>query len=78
MAIDRYTVEERCTKRTLKRGFTVLYVAKTAPTLAGRRVTRLGYPLVRARIAGSVLAEIKLGEILFFSQTCESSLIPVP
>ena len=24
MAIDRYTVEERYTKRTLKRGFTVL------------------------------------------------------
>ena len=23
MAIDRYTVEEWCTKRTLKRGFTV-------------------------------------------------------
>ena len=24
MAIDRYTVEERCTKITLKRGFTVV------------------------------------------------------
>jgi len=24
MAIDRYTVKERCTKITLKRGFTVL------------------------------------------------------
>ena len=43
MAIDRYTVEERCTEITLKRGFTVIVANafSRSPRQPGRRSLQL-------------------------------------
>ena len=39
MAIDRYTVEERYTKRTLKRGFTVASYLNYITTMGRKRTS---------------------------------------